>query len=52
MDVETVEWLSTKAAAVRLGVTPRTLYSFIDKGDVLDVSSTCHLSVSSVRCCP
>lgn len=32
--METVEWLSTKAAAVRVGVTPRTLYTFIDQGDL------------------
>jgi len=27
-------WLSTQAAAKRLGVTPRTLYRFIDHGDL------------------
>ncbi|MEM9034342.1 MAG: helix-turn-helix domain-containing protein [Actinomycetota bacterium] len=27
-------WLSTKAAAERLGVTPRTLYRFIDEGQL------------------
>ena len=27
-------WLSTKAAARRLGITPRTLYRFIDEGDL------------------
>ena len=27
-------WLSTQAAARRLGVTPRTLYRFIDHGDL------------------
>lgn len=27
-------WLSTQAAARRLGVTPRTLYRFIDQGDL------------------
>jgi len=27
-------WLGTKAAAERLGVTARTLYSFIDEGDL------------------
>lgn len=29
-----VEWLSTAAAAKRLGITPRTLYRFIDEGDL------------------
>ena len=28
------EWLSTAAAAKRLGITPRTLYRFIDEGQV------------------
>lgn len=28
------EWLSTQAAAKRLGVTPRTLYRFIDQGEL------------------
>ncbi|MCX7619410.1 MAG: helix-turn-helix domain-containing protein [Acidimicrobiales bacterium] len=28
----TVEWLSTAEAASRLGITPRTLYRFIDEG--------------------
>ncbi len=27
-------WLSTPAAAARLGITPRTLYRFIDEGQV------------------
>jgi excisionase family DNA binding protein len=27
-------WLSTQDAARRLGVTPRTLYRFIDQGDL------------------
>ena len=27
-------WLSTQAAAKRLGVTPRTLYRFIDLGEL------------------
>ena len=27
-------WLSTAAAARRLGITPRTLYRFIDEGQV------------------
>lgn len=29
-----VEWLSTAAAAKRLGITPRTLYRFIDEGQL------------------
>jgi excisionase family DNA binding protein len=29
-----IAWLSTKAAAERLGVTPRTLYRFIDEGQL------------------
>ena len=28
------EWLSTKEAAELLGLTPRTLYRFIDEGDI------------------
>ena len=28
------EWLSTQGAAQRLGVTPRTLYRFIDQGEL------------------
>lgn len=28
------QWLSTKAAAERLGVTPRTLYRLIDAGEL------------------
>lgn len=31
---ESIVWLSTKEAAERLGVTPRTLYRFIDSGDL------------------
>lgn len=27
-------WLSTPAAADRLGITPRTLYRFIDEGQI------------------
>ena len=27
-----IRWLSTAAAADRLGITPRTLYRFIDEG--------------------
>lgn len=30
----TVEWLSTADAAKSLGITPRTLYRFIDHGDL------------------
>src|SRR3546814_4760838 len=33
-DPEDDEWLSTQAAAKRLGVTPRTLYRFVDQGDL------------------
>lgn len=29
-----IRWLSTAEAAQRLGVTPRTLYRFIDEGQV------------------
>jgi len=29
-----IEWLSTGEAADRLGITPRTLYRFIDEGQV------------------
>lgn len=29
-----VEWLSTSDAAKALGITPRTLYRFIDAGDL------------------
>ena len=28
------KWLSTPAAARRLGITPRTLYRFIEEGDL------------------
>ena len=31
---DNVDWLSTPAAAKRLGITPRTLYRFIDEGHV------------------
>ena len=31
---EAPRWLSTAEAAKRLGVTPRTLYRFIDSGDL------------------
>lgn len=33
-DSDDVVWLSTPAAAERLGVTPRTLYRFIDEGQL------------------
>lgn len=29
-----LDWLSTPAAAKRLGITPRTLYRFIDEGQL------------------
>jgi excisionase family DNA binding protein len=29
-----IQWLSTAEAAKRLGITPRTLYRFIDQGDI------------------
>lgn len=29
-----IEWLSTQAAAARLGITTRTLYRFIDQGEL------------------
>lgn len=32
--VEPDGWLSTQAAARRLGVTPRTLYRFVDHGEL------------------
>lgn len=31
---EDISWLSTAAAARRLGITARTLYRFIDEGDL------------------
>ncbi len=30
----TIQWLSTAEAASRLGITPRTLYRFIDEGQL------------------
>jgi excisionase family DNA binding protein len=33
-DPTEIEWLSTQQAARRLGVTPRTLYRFIDQGEL------------------
>ncbi len=32
---EQIHWLSTKEAAERLGVTLRSLYRFIDEGDLI-----------------
>ena len=29
-----INWLSTAEAATRLGITPRTLYRFIDEGQI------------------
>ncbi len=34
MDDNEIRWLSTADAAKRVGITPRTLYRFIDNGDV------------------
>lgn len=34
MAAREIEWLSTQDAARRLGITPRTLYRFIDLGDL------------------
>lgn len=34
IDLNQTEWLSTQEAAQRLGITPRTLYRFIDQGDL------------------
>lgn len=34
MPAPEIEWLSTQDAARRLGITPRTLYRFIDLGDL------------------
>lgn len=31
---DTIRWLSTAEAASHLGITPRTLYRFIDEGQV------------------
>ncbi len=33
-DGDAIEWLSTNAAARHLGVTTRTLYRFIDEGQI------------------
>ena len=32
---EPIHWLSTAEAASRLGITPRTLYRFIDEGQLV-----------------
>ena len=32
--VSEINWLSTAEAAKHLGITPRTLYRFIDQGDI------------------
>jgi excisionase family DNA binding protein len=32
---ESIHWLSTKEAAARLGITLRSLYRFIDEGDLV-----------------
>ncbi|MGH9184591.1 MAG: helix-turn-helix domain-containing protein [Acidimicrobiales bacterium] len=34
MSTTEIRWLSTAEAAHRLGITPRTLYRFIDEGQV------------------
>jgi len=34
MTSDDIVWFSTKEAARRLGITPRTLYRFIDSGDL------------------
>lgn len=34
MPASEIEWLSTQDAARRLGITPRTLYRFIDLGEL------------------
>ena len=34
MKNDETEWLSTQEAARRLGITPRTLYRFIDHGEL------------------
>ncbi len=33
-DTTDTEWLNTEAAARRLGVNPRTIYTFINDGDL------------------
>ena len=32
--MQSKEWMSTEAASAHIGVTPRTLYRFIDEGRV------------------
>src|SRR4029453_4854091 len=34
VNTDETEWLSTQEAARRLGITPRTLYRFIDHGEL------------------
>ena len=34
MDDNEIRWLSTADAAKRVGITPRTLYRFIDSGEL------------------
>jgi len=34
MSASEITWLSTAAAAKRLGITPRPLYRFIDQDDI------------------
>jgi excisionase family DNA binding protein len=34
-EIEPIVWLSTAEAANRLGITPRTLYRFIDEGQLV-----------------
>jgi excisionase family DNA binding protein len=34
MSLDDVQWMSTAEAARRLGITPRTLYRFIDEGQL------------------
>ncbi|MEI2700118.1 MAG: helix-turn-helix domain-containing protein [Microthrixaceae bacterium] len=34
MSTADIEWLNTKESARRLGITPRTLYRFIDDGRI------------------
>ncbi len=34
MGIDDVQWMSTADAAKRLGITPRTLYRFIDEGQL------------------
>ena len=34
MDNDDIVWMSTQDAARRLGITPRTLYRFVDEGAI------------------